>query len=88
MLSQVRTFLVQTTLTAGSQNGWNHSGKSGDINWMHGAMGLVNGQRTLEYIRSMVEYISQPGIREVVPMIGLVNEVQMAIVGKEVMGSL
>ena len=59
----------------GSQNGWNHSGRGGSINWMYGPMGIANAQRSLEHIRSMVEYISQPGIKEVVPMLGLVNEV-------------
>ena len=66
----------------GSQNGWNHSGKSGPVNWMYGVMGIANAQRSLEYIRSMVEYISQPGIIEVVPAIGLVNEVQASVVGQ------
>ncbi|EEB92251.1 hypothetical protein MPER_09269, partial [Moniliophthora perniciosa FA553] len=35
----------------GSQNGWNHSGKLGDVNWLMGPMGLANAQRTLDYIR-------------------------------------
>lgn len=52
----------------GSQNGWNHSGKSGQINWMTGVMGITNAQRHLESIRSLTQYISQPGIKEVVPM--------------------
>ena len=38
------------------------------VNWMYGVMGLVNGQRSLENIRTLTEYISQPGINEVVPM--------------------
>lgn len=52
----------------GSQNGWNHSGKSGQINWMTGVMGIANAQRHLETLRSLTQYISQPGIKEVVPM--------------------
>jgi aryl-phospho-beta-D-glucosidase BglC (GH1 family) len=72
----------------GSQNGWNHSGRAGSINWMYGVMGISNAQRHLEQIRSLVEYISQPGIKEVVPMMSLVNEVQASIVGKEVMEKL
>ena len=52
----------------GSQNPWNHSGKGGMTNWMYGVMGLANAQRSLEQMRSMTEYLSQPGIREVVPM--------------------
>ncbi|EIW66983.1 hypothetical protein TREMEDRAFT_40623 [Tremella mesenterica DSM 1558] len=69
----------------GSQNGWNHSGKAGSINWMYGVMGIANAQRHLEYIRSLTEYISQDGIKQVVPMISLVNEVEASIVGMEVM---
>ncbi|BEI80115.1 hypothetical protein CcaverHIS002_0106440 [Cutaneotrichosporon cavernicola] len=71
----------------GSQNGWNHSGRSGTINWMRGAMGLANAQRSLEYLRSFTQYISQPGVKEVVPMLGLVNEVLYGDVGKDAMGS-
>ncbi|ORX38968.1 glycoside hydrolase superfamily [Kockovaella imperatae] len=65
----------------GSQNGWNHSGKEGVVNWMYGVMGLANAQRSLEYMRTFTEFISQPGIREVVPMFGLVNEVQASVIG-------
>ncbi|KAL1410922.1 hypothetical protein Q8F55_001865 [Vanrija albida] len=71
----------------GSQNGWNHSGKVGPINWMHGVMGIANAQRSLEYMRSMVQYISQPGIKEVVPVFGLVNEILSTTVGQDAMGT-
>ncbi|TXT13576.1 hypothetical protein VHUM_00943 [Vanrija humicola] len=71
----------------GSQNGWNHSGKVGPINWMHGVMGIANAQRSLEYMRSMIQYISQPGIKEVVPVFGLVNEVLSSAVGQGTMGT-
>ncbi|KAL7420697.1 hypothetical protein Q5752_004648 [Cryptotrichosporon argae] len=69
----------------GSQNGWNHSGKEGSVNWMYGVMGIANAQRHLEYIRSLVEYISQDGVREVVTMLGLVNEVESSVVGEDVL---
>ena len=39
---------------------------------MYGVMGLANGQRHLEYIRTLTEFISQDGIKEVVPMFVLV----------------
>jgi glucan 1,3-beta-glucosidase len=55
-------------LLAGSQNGWNHSGKSGVVNWMYGVMGIANAERHLEQIRSLTEFISQDGIKQVVPM--------------------
>jgi hypothetical protein len=35
---------------------------------MYGVMGLVNGQRHLENIRTLTEFISQEGIKEVVPV--------------------
>jgi aryl-phospho-beta-D-glucosidase BglC (GH1 family) len=71
----------------GSQNGWNHSGKQGSVNWMYGVMGIANAERSLEYLRTLVEFISQDGIKQVVPMIGLVNEVMAATVGQTVMGN-
>jgi hypothetical protein len=52
----------------GSQNGWNHSGKAGVVNWMYGVMGLANAERHLEQIRSLTEFLSQDGIKQVVPM--------------------
>ena len=39
----------------GSQNGYNHSGKGGGINFMYGAMGFANAQRTLDYLHVIVE---------------------------------
>ncbi|WWD06575.1 hypothetical protein V865_004668 [Kwoniella europaea PYCC6329] len=69
----------------GSQNGWNHSGKSGSVNWMYGVMGIANAQRSLETIRTITEFILQDGIKEVVPMFGLVNEVMAKTVGTDVM---
>jgi hypothetical protein len=34
---------------------------------MYGVMGIANAQRTLENIRTMVEFVSQDGIKQVVP---------------------
>nr|XP_019009605.1 exo-beta-1,3-glucanase [Kwoniella pini CBS 10737]OCF48386.1 exo-beta-1,3-glucanase [Kwoniella pini CBS 10737] len=69
----------------GSQNGWNHSGKSGSVNWLYGVMGIANAQRSLETIRTITEFISQDGIKQVVPLFGLVNEVMAKTVGKDVL---
>lgn len=66
----------------GSQNGWNHSGKLGDPNWMYGAMGLANMQRSLNYIRTILEFISQPEWAPVVPMFGIVNEPLAGSIGQ------
>lgn len=42
----------------GSQNGYNHSGRLGLINFLNGVMGIANAQRGLEYIRILTEFIS------------------------------
>ncbi|KAF9527519.1 glycoside hydrolase superfamily [Crepidotus variabilis] len=71
----------------GSQNGWNHSGKSGSINFMYGTMGIANAQRTLSYLRTIVEFVSQPQYKDVVPMVGLVNEILWGTIQKEAVQS-
>ncbi|ODN81033.1 hypothetical protein L202_03131 [Cryptococcus amylolentus CBS 6039] len=79
--------LVDFHSLPGSQNGWNHSGKGGSVNFLYGVMGIANAQRSLETVRSITEYISQDGIKEVVTMIGLVNEVQGYVVGQDVLAA-
>ncbi|KAJ7719597.1 exo-beta-1,3-glucanase [Mycena metata] len=82
----------------GSQNGWNHSGKAGTINlqvpdtypWalltllssMHGVMGIANAQRTLTYLRILTEFASQDQYRDVVCVIGIVNEILWSAIGQ------
>ncbi|KAF7981414.1 hypothetical protein HWV62_33395 [Athelia sp. TMB] len=58
----------------GSQNGLSHSGKVGSINFLNGVMGIANAQRTLDYIRIITEFISQPEWTNVVPMFSVLNE--------------
>ncbi|KAH0830445.1 exo-beta-1,3-glucanase [Lanmaoa asiatica] len=67
----------------GSQNGWNHSGKLGTVNVLNGPMGLANAQRSLDYIRIIAEFISQPEYRDVVVMFGITNEPQGTMVGQD-----
>ncbi|KAF9228587.1 glycoside hydrolase family 5 protein [Gyrodon lividus] len=67
----------------GSQNGWNHSGKLGSVNVLNGPMGLANTQRSLDYIRIIAEFISQPEYRDVVVMFGITNEPQGTMVGQD-----
>ncbi|KAF8886220.1 glycoside hydrolase family 5 protein [Gymnopilus junonius] len=67
----------------GSQNGWNHSGKTGSVNFMNGVMGIANAQRTLTYLRIITEFISQPEYRDVVPIFGIVNEILWATIGQQ-----
>lgn len=67
----------------GSQNGWNHSGKLGSINVLNGPMGFANAQRSLDYIRILAEFISQPQYKDVVSMFGPTNEPQSPTVGQD-----
>ncbi|KAJ3557790.1 hypothetical protein NM688_g1276 [Phlebia brevispora] len=67
----------------GSQNGWNHSGRLGSINVLNGPMGLANAQRSLDYIRVIAEFISQPQYKNVVAMFGVTNEPLAPIFGQE-----
>ena len=48
---------------------------------MHGTMGLANAQRTLTYLRILVEFVSQAQYREVVPIVGIVNEILWSAIG-------
>ncbi|KAG1858453.1 glycoside hydrolase family 5 protein [Suillus subalutaceus] len=67
----------------GSQNGWNHSGKFGSINVLYGPMGIANAQRSLDYIRIIAEFISQPDYKDVVPIFGITNEPQGTPIGQD-----
>ncbi|RXW21154.1 hypothetical protein EST38_g4705 [Candolleomyces aberdarensis] len=58
----------------GSQNGFNHGGKLGSLDFLNGVMGMANAQRTLYYIRVLTEFISQPEWVNVVPMLSILNE--------------
>ncbi|PSS05560.1 hypothetical protein PHLCEN_2v3730 [Hermanssonia centrifuga] len=71
----------------GSQNGYNHSGKLGQINWLNGVMGVANAERTLDYIRAITEFISQPEYVDLIPMFGIVNEALLTTIGKDQLSS-
>jgi hypothetical protein len=43
---------------------------------LYGPMGYANAQRSLDYIRILAEFISQPQYRDVVVMFGITNEPQ------------
>ncbi|PWN51778.1 glycoside hydrolase [Violaceomyces palustris] len=66
----------------GSQNGYNHSGRRGNINFLQGPMGYANAQRTLNYIRQITEFISQPEVKNVVPMFSIINEPFLVSIGR------
>ena len=67
----------------GSQNSYNHSGKLGAVNWMKGVMGLANAQRSLDYIRILTQFISQPEWKEVIPLWGIINEPFVNRIGQQ-----
>ncbi|TBU45754.1 glycoside hydrolase [Dichomitus squalens] len=67
----------------GSQNGWNHSGRLGTINVLYGPMGINNAERSLDYIRIIAEFISQPEYKDVIVMFGITNEPFGPTIGKD-----
>ncbi|KAI8984881.1 glycoside hydrolase [Trametes punicea] len=67
----------------GSQNGYNHSGRLGPVNFLNGFMGIANAQRTMDYIRYIAEFISQKEYEDVVPMFGIINEPLLGIIGRD-----
>lgn len=44
-------------------------------------MGIANAQRTINYIRILTEFISQPEYNNLIAHFGVVNEPQMATIG-------
>ncbi|KAF9008570.1 glycoside hydrolase [Hymenopellis radicata] len=71
----------------GSQNGYNHSGKTGQVNFLHGPMGIANAQRALNYIRIITEFVSQPEYQDVVQMFGIMNEAIINTIGRDALTS-
>nr|ADX07338.1 putative ectomycorrhiza-upregulated exo-beta-1,3-glucanase GH5 [Flammulina velutipes] len=71
----------------GSQNGYNHSGKLGQVNFLYGTMGLANAQRAINYIRIITEFISQPEYANLVGIFGFINEALLTQIGRPVLTS-
>ncbi|KAH9477953.1 putative glucan 1,3-beta-glucosidase D [Psilocybe cubensis] len=67
----------------GSHNAYNHSGKMGQINFLYGVMGMANAQRTLNYLRIITQFISQPEYKDVVIIFGIMNEALVSQIGTE-----
>lgn len=61
----------------GSQNGWNHSGRQGNIGWLKGNDGSLNGQRSLDLHNQLSTFFAQPRYKNAVTIYGLVNEPKM-----------
>ncbi|KAK0388745.1 hypothetical protein NLU13_4988 [Sarocladium strictum] len=58
----------------GSQNGWNHSGRSGKPDWIAGKDGAQNADRTLEIHDRLSKFFAQDRYKNVIAFYGLVNE--------------
>ncbi|GJJ77519.1 glucan 1,3-beta-glucosidase [Entomortierella parvispora] len=66
--------IVELHAAPGSQNGWDHSGKAGAINWIKGTNGAANAQRTLLYLQQMSTFFASSDHAHVIPIMGLLNE--------------
>ncbi|KAI8973875.1 glycoside hydrolase superfamily [Pilobolus umbonatus] len=69
--------MVELHTAPGSQNGWNHSGKSGSIHWLMGKNGDENAKSTTEITADMIKFFSKPEWANVVSMYGVLNEPAM-----------
>lgn len=58
----------------GSQNGWNHSGREGMINWLNGTDGALNRNRSLEIHDQLSKFFAQDRYKNIIAFYGLVNE--------------
>jgi glucan 1,3-beta-glucosidase len=58
----------------GSQNGWNHSGKQGIIDWIIGANGPRNADRTLDIHAQLSKFFAQDRYKNVIAFYGIINE--------------
>lgn len=61
----------------GSQNGWNHSGRQGAINWLSGSNGATNAKRSLEMHDRLSKFFAQPRYKNIIAFYGLCNEPKM-----------
>ncbi|KAG0364226.1 glycoside hydrolase superfamily [Gamsiella multidivaricata] len=75
--------MIELHAAPGSQNGWNHSGRSGQINWINGTDGAANAQRTLSYVQQMATFFSSPDYAHVSPIMGALNEPAAYLIGGE-----
>ncbi|TDZ17035.1 putative glucan 1,3-beta-glucosidase D [Colletotrichum orbiculare MAFF 240422] len=61
----------------GSQNGWNHSGRQGSINWLNGTNGATNAQRSLDMHDRLSKFFAQDRYKNIIAFYGLANEPRM-----------
>jgi glucan 1,3-beta-glucosidase len=63
----------------GSQNGWNHSGRQGAIDFIIGPDGATNAQRTLDIHQQLSTFFAQDRYKNVIAFYGLLNEPSSSI---------
>ena len=61
----------------GSQNGWNHSGRWGQIRWLNGTDGDTNAQRSLDVHDQLSKFFAQDRYKNIITHYGLCNEPRM-----------
>ncbi|ORY62557.1 glycoside hydrolase superfamily [Pseudomassariella vexata] len=61
----------------GSQNGWNHSGRQGEVRWLNGTDGDTNAQRSLDVHDRLSKFFAQDRYRNIITFYGLANEPKM-----------
>jgi glucan 1,3-beta-glucosidase len=61
----------------GSQNGWNHSGRQGDVGWLNGTNGDLNKQRSLDIHNQLSTFFAQDRYKNIITFYGLANEPKM-----------
>lgn len=61
----------------GSQNGWNHSGRLGQIGWLNGTDGTLNAQRSLDMHDRLSKFFAQDRYKNIITHYGLANEPRM-----------
>lgn len=61
----------------GSQNGWNHSGRQGPIQWLNGTNGQANAQRSLDVHDRLSKFFAQDRYKNIITHYGVANEPRM-----------
>ncbi|KAK9692507.1 hypothetical protein K7432_014288 [Basidiobolus ranarum] len=66
--------MVELHGAPGSQNGWNHSGRSGEVRFLNGPNGQQNADRTMDVVVKVASFFSKPQWKNVAPLFGVLNE--------------
>ena len=61
----------------GSQNGWSHSGRQGQIGWLNGTDGATNAQRSIDIHTQLSTFFAQDRYKNIITIYGLANEPKM-----------